>query len=545
MTDIDVLVVGAGFAGLYQLHRLRDLGLRTRVIDAASDVGGTWYWNRYPGARCDVESMSYSYSFSPELEQDWTWTEKYPAQPEILAYLQHVADRFDLRRDITFDTSVTAASWADDGWRITTDAGERITSRWLIWATGCLSVPKDPQIDGLDDFGGRVLSTARWPHEGVDVTGERVAVVGTGSSGIQVTPVLAADAAELTVFQRTPSYSFPAFNRPLDADEIAERKATYPQWRDAQRASGFGVPVALPTRSALEVDPAERAATYRERWDSGVLTAVTSAYTDIRTNLEANETAAEFVRERIRETVTDPAVAETLSPRSYPLGTRRPCLDTGFYEAFNADHVHLVDARETPIQRATADGLRTRDGVTEVDTIVLATGFDAVTGALLAVDPVGRDGERLSEHWADGARSYLGLAVAGFPNMFTVTGPSSPNVLSNMVVSIEQHVDWITDAIARCEADGVATMEVEAAAEEAWVTQTAAMVDQTLYPRADSWYLGSNIPGKPRVHLAWVGGIAAYRDVCDAVAADDYRGFTRQRADPHSPSLRTPRPVSA
>ncbi|MCD2195352.1 NAD(P)/FAD-dependent oxidoreductase [Actinomycetospora endophytica] len=523
----DVLVVGAGFAGLYQLHRLRGLDLDTRVIEAGSDVGGTWYWNRYPGARCDVESMSYCYSFSPELEQDWTWTEKYPAQPEILAYLRHVAARFDLRRDITFDTSVTDAAWDDDRrrWLVRTDDGEEISAHWLIWATGCLSIPKTPEIEGLEDFTGRILSTARWPHEGADVAGERVAVVGTGSSGIQAVPQLAADAAELTVLQRTPSFSFPAFNRPLADDEVAERKAHYPQWREAQRASGFGVPVQPPTRSALEVSPEERDATYQERWDQGVLTAVSSAYTDIRTNPAANETAAEFVRERIRDTVDDPDTAEVLSPRSYPLGTRRPCLDTGYYETFNQPHVRLLDLTATPLLRATATGLETTAEHLEVDTIVLATGFDAVTGALLAVDPRGRD-ESLSEHWAAGARSYLGLAVAGFPNMFTVTGPTSPNVLSNMVISIEQHVDWITDAIAQ----GAEVMEADPAAEEQWVADTSAMVAGTLYPRADSWYIGANVDGKPRVFLAFVGGIAEYRRRCDEVAAADYRGFTLTRA---------------
>ena len=525
-TDIDVVVVGAGFAGLYQLHRLRGLGLRTRVFDAGSDVGGTWYWNRYPGARCDVESMSYCYSFSPELEQEWTWTEKYPTQPEILAYLQHVADRFDLRRDITFDTSVTDARWDGSRWVVGTDGGEELSARWLIWATGCLSVPKTPEIAGLEDFRGRVLSTAQWPHEGIDVSGERVAVVGTGSSGIQSAPVLAARAAELTVLQRTPSFSFPAHNRLLEADEVTERKSTYDAWRVAQRASGFGVPVELPTQSALEVDPDERRARYRQRWDQGVLTALASSYTDIRTNREANETAAEFVRERIRETVTDPDTAERLAPRSYPLGTRRPCLDTGYFEMFNEPHVRLVDLLDTPLVRATETGLETTAEVIEVDTVVLATGFDAVTGALLAVDPRGRDGVALSQRWADGARSYLGLAVAGFPNMFTVTGPSSPNVLSNMVVSIEQHVDWITEAIAHCESHGVGEMEATPAAEDGWVAQNAAMVEQTLFPLADSWYMGSNIPGKPRVHLAYVGGIAVYREVCDEVAAEGYRGFS-------------------
>ncbi|MBW0102060.1 NAD(P)/FAD-dependent oxidoreductase [Pseudonocardia sp. KRD291] len=525
--EVDAVIVGAGFAGMYQLHRLRELGFTTRVFEAGDGVGGTWYWNRYPGARCDVESMSYSYSFSPELEQDWEWTEKYPAQPEILRYAEHVADRFDLGRDITFETRVTSAAY-DEGrerWLVTTDTGETVDTQFLIMATGCLSASKLPEVPGLDRFQGQTFHTAHWPRGGVDFTGQRVAVIGTGSSGVQSIPIIASQAAELTVFQRTPAFSLAARNRPLEQSEIDQMKARYRDWRAAQRASGFGVPIEPATKSALEVSEAERTAKYQGAWDGGTLTAIIGGYTDILADREANETAAEFVRQKIRERVTDPQVAETLSPRSYPIGTKRPCLDTNYYETYNQPHVHLVDLRKTPLVGLTETGVATSEDSYDLDAVVFATGFDAMTGALTAIDIRGRGAVALKEKWSEGPRSYLGLCVTGFPNLFTITGPSSPSVLSNMIVSIEQHVEWVSDALAHLRQNGLGTIEATAEAEDGWVAHVEEVGNATLYPQADSWYMGSNVPGKPRVFMAYIGGVGPYRELCTEIAENGYRGF--------------------
>jgi cation diffusion facilitator CzcD-associated flavoprotein CzcO len=525
--SVDAVIVGAGLAGLYQLHRLRESGLDARVIEAGTGVGGTWFWNRYPGARCDVESMAYSYSFSPELEQEWTWSEKYPTQPEILRYIEHVADRFDLRRDITFETRVIDAVYSDVSrrWTVTTDTGEVIDAQYLIMATGCLSSSKAPEIPGAERFGGPTYHTGHWPHEGVDFTGLRVGVIGTGSSGIQSIPIIAGQASELTVFQRTPNFSMPAGNRPLTEDEVAAMKVRYPEFREAQRTSGFGVPIEAATQSALEVQDDVRTGTYQDGWDAGNLVAILASYNDTLTSKEANDTAAEFVRSKIRSIVKDPELAETLSPRSFPFGTKRPCLDTGYYDTFNQEHVELVDIRRTPLVEITETGVRTSEAEYEFDAIVFATGFDAMTGALLAVDIRGRDGISLREKWAEGPRTYLGLAVAGFPNLFTITGPSSPSVLSNMIVSIEQHVDWITDCIAYLREHDIAEIDPTPDAEDGWVEHVEEVGNMTLYPTADSWYMGSNVPGKPRVFMAYIGGVGVYRQRCDDVAANGYEGF--------------------
>ena len=525
--EVDAVIVGAGIAGLYQLYRLRGAGLSACVFETADGVGGTWYWNRYPGARCDVESMAYSYSFSPELEQEWTWTEKYPTQPEILSYVEHVADRFDLRRDITFSTRVESCVWDDDAgrWTVTTSS-ETVTAQFVIMATGCLSHSKAPEIPGADRFRGPIHHTGHWPHEGVDFSGQRLAVIGTGSSGIQSIPIMADQAAHTTVFQRTPNFSMPAGNRPLEEGEIADMKGRYPEFRQAQRESGFGVPVEPATESALATPEAERTAKYSAAWEKGNLVAVLGAYTDTLTDAAANDTAAEFVRGKIRETVDDPATAEKLSPRTFPFGTKRPCLDTGYYATFNKPNVDLVDLRETPLVEITETGVRTSGGEVEADSIVFATGFDAMTGALNAIDIRGRDGLALRDKWADGPRTFLGLAVAGFPNLFTITGPSSPSVLSNMIVSIEQHVDWVTDLIEHLRQRGLDRVEPTAAAEDEWVEHVRVVGDATLFPTADSWYMGSNVPGKPRVFMAYVGGVGPYREQCDAIAAEGYRGFT-------------------
>ncbi|MFC5951942.1 flavin-containing monooxygenase [Pseudonocardia lutea] len=526
---VDAVIVGAGFSGLYQLHRFRELGLTTRVFEAASGVGGTWWWNRYPGARCDVESLAYSYSFSPELEQEWTWSEKYATQPEILGYAQHVAERFDLERDITFDTRVESAVYDAERrrWTITTDTGEVVDCRWFVMATGCLSVSKAPEIPGAERFQGPTYHTGHWPHEGVDFTGQRIAVIGTGSSGIQSIPIMAGQAADTVVFQRTPNFSMPAGNRPLTEEEVAARKATYREYRKAQQLSTFGVPVPEPTQSALEVPEEERTATYQAGWEQGNLVAVLASYTDTLVDKDANETAAEFVRSKIREKVRDPELAELLSPRSFPYGTKRPCLDSGYYETFNKDNVHLVDIRRTPLVEITEKGVRTSENEYEVDAIVFATGFDAMTGAITRVDIRGKNGVSLKEKWGEGPRSYLGLSVAGFPNLFTITGPSSPSVLSNMMVSIEQHVDWVTDCVRWMRDNGVEELDATPEAEDEWVRHVEEVGDTTLYPTADSWYMGSNVPGKPRVFMAYIGGVGVYRERCDDVAAKGYEGYTK------------------
>jgi cation diffusion facilitator CzcD-associated flavoprotein CzcO len=530
--DLDAIIVGAGMAGLYQLYQLRNLGLRVKVIEAADGVGGTWYWNRYPGARCDIQSLSYSYSFSPELEQDWDWSEKYPTQPEILRYLNHVADRFDLRTDIIFGTRVTSARYDEDAvcWRVRTDRGETLSSQFLIMATGCLSASKLPEVAGLDRYRGRKHHTARWGNDEVRFDGLRVGVIGTGSSGIQSIPIIAEQAANLTVFQRTPNFSMPAGNRPLSAAETAQMKANYRAWREAQRTSGYGVPSEPATELALATPEEKRNAAYQAGWEKGELTALIACYLDILIDPAANETAAEFIRAKIRSIVHDPQVAETLCPRTFPVGTKRICLDSGYYETFNRPNVHLVDLRRTPLISFDETGVRTSAAHYDLDAIVFATGFDAMTGALTAIEILGRNGIALTSRWSAGPRTYLGVAMAGFPNLFTVTGPLSPSVLSNMVVSIEQHVEWITDCIAYLRQNQYAEIEATAEAQDGWVQHVAEVGSFTLFPQADSWYMGANVPGKPRVFLPYIGGVGVFREKCDEVAANGYEGFALRPA---------------
>jgi cyclohexanone monooxygenase len=522
----DVVVIGAGFAGLYMLHRARGLGLSARVYEAGEGVGGTWYWNRYPGARCDVESMDYSYSFSPELEQEWRWTERYAAQPEILAYIDHVADRFDLRRDIQLATRVTAATFdeAANRWAIATDRGDRVSARFCVMATGCLSAAQVPDVKGLETFAGRWYHTGRWPHEGVDFSGQRVGVIGTGSSAIQSIPIIARQAAHLFVFQRTPNFSIPAHNAPLDPAFEQRVKGSYPEHRRQARASRVGFVIEGSDQSALAVSAAERRREYEKRWARGGL-GFAFTFADLLTDRSANDTAAEFFRDKIRAIVRDPAVAEALVPRGYPIGTKRLCVDTDYYATFNRDNVTLVDIRTSPIEAITPHGLRTRDAEYTLDSLVFATGFDAMTGALLAIDVRGTKSQTLREKWAAGPRTYLGLAVAGFPNLFLVTGPGSPSVLSNMIVSIEQHVDWIAGCLAHLRQHRRERIEATSDAEEAWVAHVNDVGHATLYPLANSWYMGANVPGKPRVFMPYIGGVGVYRARCDEVAAKGYEGF--------------------
>ncbi len=527
--SFDALVIGAGFSGLYQLLCLRDrLGLSVQVLEAGAGVGGTWYWNRYPGARCDSESHSYCYSFSEELTREWEWSERYPGPPEILRYLNHVADRFDLKRDIRFNTRVTAAHYDETAnlWRVSTQAGETFTAQFLITAVGCLSAANIPNIPGLDTFEGRWYHTGQWPHEGVDFRGKRVGQIGTGSTGIQAAPVIAETAAHLTVFQRTANYSVPARNAPLTPEFRRYAKENAAEIRRVMHASVNGHPWLIADRSALKTAPEERQAVYEAAWESGGLR-FRATFQDLLTDKAANDTAATFIRNKIREIVKDPATAAKLSDFDHPYASKRPPIDTDYFETFNRDNVELVDVRAEPIEKITPRGIRTRDAEYPLDIIVFATGFDGMTGSLLRMDIRGRDGLSLANAWKAGPRNYLGLQVAGFPNLFTVTGPGSPSVLCNMPVCIEQHVEWITDCIAHMRNHGLKRIEPRNEAVASWVAQVNAAAEATLLPQAKhSWYLGANIPGKPRVFMPYAGGMARYRKICADVAAKNYEGFT-------------------
>ena len=525
----DALVIGAGFSGLYQLLCLRDrLGLSVRVLEAADGVGGTWYWNRYPGARCDSESHSYCYSFSAELMREWEWSERYPGPPEILRYLNHVAERFDLKREIRFNTRVRSAHYDEQAnlWRVSTDAGEALTAQFLITAVGCLSSANIPNIPGLDTFAGRWSHTGQWPHEGVDFSGKRVGLIGTGSTGIQAAPVIAETAAHLSVFQRTANYSVPARNAPLTPEFKRYIKENTAEIRRVMHSTVNGHPWPISDRLALETSPGERQALYEKAWETGGLR-FRATFRDLVTDNAANDTAAAFLRAKIREIVKDPATAAKLSDIDHPYAAKRPPIDTDYFETFNRENVALVDLRSEPIERITPRGIRTRNDEYPLDIIVFATGFDGMTGSLLRMDIRGRDGLSLANEWAAGPRNYLGLQVAGFPNLFMVTGPGSPSVLCNMPVAIEQHVEWITDCIAHMRTNGLKRIEPRDEAVDSWVAQVNTAANATLLPQAKhSWYLGANVPGKPRVFMPYAGGMAHYRKICADVAARDYEGFT-------------------
>jgi cation diffusion facilitator CzcD-associated flavoprotein CzcO len=524
----DAIIIGAGFSGLYQLHQLRDqLGLEVLVAEAGQDVGGTWYWNRYPGARCDSESYYYSYAFSKALQTEWRWTERYAEHGEIRRYLEHVADRFDLRRNIRFGTRVRGARWEDANnlWLVETEAGEVLTCRFLITAVGCLSAANVPDIPGLAGFSGQWHHTGRWPHEGVDFTGKRVGLIGTGSTGMQAAPVIAAQAAHLTVFQRTANYSIPSRNRPLSADDWGDIQKNYEAIRAKTFTNTNGHPFEVFDKSALDVSPDERNARYERAWAEGGL-GFRASFNDLLKNLAANDTAAEFIRQKIRAIVKDPAVAAMLTPTDHPFASKRPPVDTNYFETFNRPNVTLVDVKAAPVQEVTAHGLRTSAAAYELDIIVFATGFDALTGPLLAIDITGQNGHSLRADWAAGPSSYLGLQVPGYPNMFTITGPGSPSVLTNMPVAIEQHTRWITACIAHMRAQGFNRIETAAAAAEAWGAEVNAAANATLLPLANSsWYLGANVPGKPRAFMPYAGGMAHYAQICADVAQDNYRGL--------------------
>lgn len=527
--EVDAVVVGAGFAGLYAIYKLRTAGRSVRCFELADDVGGVWHFNRYPGARCDVESLQYSYSFSRELEQDWVWTERFAAQPEILAYIRHVAERFGLRRDITFSTRVTTMRWDQTiaRWLVETDGGEQVLARDCIMASGSLSVSQTPLLEGGETFEGESFHTGAWPHRPIDFTGKRVGIIGTGSSGIQAIPAIARTAGRLTVFQRTPNFVVPARNRPLDEETQAAFKRDYARHRAEARQ--VGTLYEFSARTALSVDEAEREREFRRRWEMGGVNFVHS-FSDIYLDVEANATAIAFVHDRIGEIVENPETARKLMPTDHPLGSKRICVGTDYYETYNRPNVELVDIRAEPIERVTAGGIRTIARDYPLDVIIYATGYDALTGALLRIDITGLGGVTLADKWAAGPLNYLGLMTAGFPNMFVITGPGSPSALVNMVVGIEQHVDWILDAIADRDRAGFLTIDTTAEAERDWVEHVNEEADKTIFVKANSWYLGANVPGKPRVFLPYTGGMRRYRSRCDAVAANGYEGFVRSGA---------------
>ncbi len=527
MADLDVVVVGAGFAGIYAVHALRSAGLTVRAFEAGDGIGGTWFWNCYPGARCDVESKDYSYSFSPELEQEWSWSERYPAQPEILRYLHHVCDRFGLWPHIQLNTRVAATVWDEAAavWTVTTDDGTAVTARFVVMGVGNLSEANLPAIAELETFDGPWYHTNAWPKDGVDFTGKRIGLVGTGSTGIQIAPEIAAVAEHLYVFQRTANFAVPNRNRPWLDEEERAFKAGYREYRQQARESFLGVPIAGTGKAVLETPAAEVHETFMARWQAGGGMPFLGAYTDLLVNREANDVIANFMRDRIREQVADPEVAELLCPKDFPVGSKRLCQSDDYYAMFNRDNVTLVDIRSAPIESAYPGGLKTSAQSYDLDALVFATGFDAITGPLFAIDIRGAGGVALRDKWAAGARAYLGVATAGFPNLFMVTGPGSPGIFSNVVLSIEQHVEWVTDCISYLNTHGVRTIEATAAAEDAWLEVVSKIAYSTLIPLADSWYVGANVPGKPRVFTPYVGGVGPYRQRCVQVAEAGYEGF--------------------
>ncbi|MGE2713134.1 flavin-containing monooxygenase [Mycolicibacterium litorale] len=525
-TSVDAVVVGAGFAGLYALHKLRSQGLTVQVFEAAPEVGGTWYFNRYPGARCDVESVDYCYSFSDELQQEWNWSEKYATQAEILRYINWVADKLDLRPGIAFNTRVTSAVLDEDTlrWTVTTDTGTVLTARFCIMATGPLSAALTPRFPGLDTFAGDIYHTANWPHDDVDFTGKRVAVIGTGSSGIQSIPIIADQAAQLYVFQRTPNYSVPAGNRPLTPEDIATVKANYDERRQLSWRSGGGSPHIAHPKLTMEVSAEERRAAFERRWElGGVLFSKT--FRDQMIDPQANEEARRFYEEKVRAVIDDPEVADLLIPTDHPIGTKRICTDTNYFQTFNRPNVELISVRKSPIESVDPSGINTTEAHYDVDAIVLATGFDAMTGALAKMDIVGRGGEELAEDWRDGPRTYLGLGVDGFPNLFIVSGPGAPAVLANMVLHAEAHVNWIADCISYLDGHGYAAIEATPSAVDDWGAELSRRAEATLFTQANSWYMGANVPGKPRVFMLFIGGFGVYLDICAEVAEAGYKGF--------------------
>lgn len=525
-TDIDIVIIGAGVAGLRALHTFRGMGLNVAVLEASDEIGGVWNFNRYPGARCDVESFDYSYRFSPELEQDWRWSERYATQPEILGYINHVADRFDLRRDVVLNTKVRQAAFdaATRRWRVEAEDGRSWTPRYFVMAVGQLSDPKATAYPGQDDFQGQVIYSARWPRDPVELAGKRVAIIGTGSSGVQMTPIIAAQAAHLSVFQRTANYSIPAANAPVSDAEDAAVKAHYRARRDAARNSPSGLGFTPDPRAVAEVAPDEREQAFEAAWNRlGFGFALT--YKDILLNQDANDIASDFVRRKIQAQVHDPVLREKLTPKYLPFGTRRPSVDGGYFQTFNRDNVSLIDIRETPIERFTPTGIRTSAEDLAFDVIIYATGFDVFTGSILKIDIRGRDGYSLQDAWSGGPASYLGIGVHGFPNLFFIGGPGSPSLLSNVILSSEEQIDWMQALFHHARASGVAEIEVTDRAQRDWVTHVNDRAAETLYMKTASYYLGAEMPGKPRVFMPYSGGVRGYRRILEKAAAAGYDGF--------------------
>ena len=530
-TDLDAVVIGAGFSGMYMLKSLRDkLGMKVKAIEAGNGVGGTWYWNRYPGARCDSDSYIYCYTFDKNLLQEWEWSERYPEQDEILRYLEHCAERFDLKPDIQFGKRVTETTFDEKTkrWTVRTDKGDVVTAKYVIAAVGSLSTTNVPKWKGLESFKGKLYHTSQWPHDGVDFTAKRVGVIGTGATAVQAIPEIAQQAKHLTVFQRTPNFCVPARNGKVDPEVTRARKARYDEVVDNIRKSFFGFELNFIMKSVLEATPEEREKEFDRMWDQGGFAFWLANYQDMFFVKEANDVIADYLKRKIRSTVKDPEVAERLTPKTYAYGTKRQPLDTNYFETFNKPNVVLVDAQaDGPIEEITRNGIRAGGKEYPLDIIVVATGFDAMTGPLKALNVTGRGGQKLNDTWKDGPQSYLGLQVAGFPNLFTITGPQSPSVLSNMPVSIEQHVEWVTDCIDHLRRNKLATIEATPAAQQAWVAHVNEIVNMTLMPGANSWYMSANIPGKPKAFLPYLGleGLGGYRKKCDEVAAKGYEGF--------------------
>jgi cation diffusion facilitator CzcD-associated flavoprotein CzcO len=527
--SVDAIVVGAGFGGMFMVNRLRSLGLSVIGIEAGGDVGGVWYWNRYPGARCDVFSIDYSYSFSDEIQQEWTWSEEYSAQPEILAYANFVADRLELRKSFRFNTRVKSAVFDDERgiWRLTTDKGDVIDAPYCVMATGPLSIPKEIDIDGVEDFKGNIYRASKWPHAPISFAGQRVGVVGVGSSGIQIVPMVAAEADQLYVFQRTPSFTFPMRNKKITEDYARQVKEQYNSLRLIGRNTFTGGVRPISTRPLFSVTTQERDELLEDAWQKGGRVLM-GLFSDVLTNPAANDIVADFVRRKIGEVVQDRETAAILMPRGYPIFSRRPCLDTDYYETYNRPNVHLVDCVSEPIECLTASGVKTRGQHIEIDTLILATGFDGLTGAMLAIDVKGRGGRDLKDKWQEGAKSYLGLAMEGFPNLFMMCGANGPSALANIVILNEENGDWIANCISYMRANKFKTIEADSASEDKWMDIVSALAEKSLIPKANTWYVGSNIAGKPRVFPIYIGGLNKYREICDGVAAEHYAGFTLQ-----------------
>ena len=529
MTNPEVLIVGAGFSGIYLLHKLRAAGLRAIACEAAPDLGGTWYLNRYPGCRCDVESMEYSFSFSEELRNGWDWSEKYAAQPEILRYANWVADKLDVRRDILFKAKITKAHW-DEGalrWNVTSDDGRTWSPRHVILATGALTIPKMPNIPGIENFKGRVLHTAQWPQEEVDVSGNHVGVIGTGSSGVQVCTALAEVAGALSVFQRTPSYVVEAKNAPLTDEARAAFRDNFPELNAWAMRGKSGLLTGPATGETADYTPEQQQQMLWDAWNKGGAFHLTAIFTDTRKDEAANKVVADFVKDRIREKINDPKVADLVCPDDF-IATRRICVDTGYYEIFNQNNVHLVDTKADAIVQVTETGLQLASGAHhDLDVLVLATGYDAMTGVIEKLDLVGQNGTGISDIWTDGPATFMGLGLAGFPNLFTVTGPGSPSALTNLIRSIEHHGDWMTNAITYMRDNNIAAMVPTLGAQADWTAHVAEVANKTLFTRTKSWYMGTNIPGKPQVFMAYAGGLPAYRDRCDEEAAKGYPSFDK------------------